>query len=90
MSIAGKWDGQQIVPWHVLKECFVGSRANPNYGIAFWLKETGNAPDDFVFAGGLGSQRLDIIPSLELIVVQFAETEIFDDGSFLRRLLVSR
>jgi CubicO group peptidase (beta-lactamase class C family) len=86
----GKWDGRQIVPWNVLKECFVGSRANPNYGITFWLKEAGNAPDDLVFARGLGSQRLYIIPSLELIIVQFAETEIFDDGSFLRRLLVSR
>jgi CubicO group peptidase (beta-lactamase class C family) len=86
----GKWDGRQIVPWDVLKECFVGNRANPNYGITFWLKETGAAPDDLVFARGLGSQRLYIIPSLELIIVQFAETEIFDDATFLRRLLVNR
>lgn len=86
----GKWDGRQVVPWDVLKECFVGSRANPNYGITFWLKEAGNAPDDLVFASGLGSQRLYIIPSLELMVVQFAETEIFDDASFLRRLLINR
>ena len=70
-----KWEGRQIVPWNVFKECFVGSRANPNYGITFWLKETGNAPDDLVFARGLGSQRLYIIPSLALIIVQFAETE---------------
>lgn len=84
----GKWDGRQVVPWDVLKECFVGSRANPNYGITFWLKEAGNAPDDLVFASGLGSQRLYIIPSLELVVVQFAETESFDDASFLQRLLV--
>lgn len=86
----GRWDGRQVVSWEVLKECFVGSRANANYGITFWLKEAGNAPDDLVVARGLGSQRLYIIPSLELSVVQFAETEIFDDGSFLRRLLVSR
>ena len=86
----GKWDGRQIVPWNVLKECFVGSRANPNYGITFWLKEAGHAPNDLVFARGLGSQRLYIIPSLELIVVQFAETEIFDDARFMDRLLISR
>jgi CubicO group peptidase (beta-lactamase class C family) len=85
-----KWDGRQIVPWNVLKECFVGSHANPNYGITFWLKEAGNAPNDLVFARGLGSQRLYIIPSLELVIVQFAETEIFDDGRFLGRLLVNR
>jgi hypothetical protein len=47
----------------VLKECFVGSRANPNYGNTFWLKETRDAPDDLAFAWGLGSQRLYIIPS---------------------------
>ena len=86
----GKWDGRQIVPWNVLKECFVGSRANPNYGITFWLKDAGNAPNDLVFARGLGSQRLYIIPSLELIVVQFAETEMFDDARFMDRLLISR
>lgn len=86
----GKWDGRQIVPWNVLKECFVGSRANPNYGITFWLKEAGNAPNDLVFARGLGSQRLYIIPSLELIVIQFAETEIFDDARFMDQLLIGR
>jgi len=85
-----KWEGRQIVPWNVFKECFVGSRANPNYGITFWLKETGNAPDDLVFARGLGSQRLYIIPSLALIIVQFAETEIFDDARFMDRLLIGR
>jgi CubicO group peptidase (beta-lactamase class C family) len=84
----GKWDGRQVVPWDVLKECFVGSRANPNYGITFWLKGGGPAPDDMVAAHGLGSQILYIIPSLELVVVQFAETEQFDQASFLRRLLV--
>lgn len=84
----GKWAGRQVVPWSVLKECFVGSRANPNYGITFWLKETASAPDDLVFARGQGSQRLYIIPSLELIIVQFAETEILDDATFFRRLLV--
>ena len=84
----GKWDGRQIVPWNVLKECFVGTGANPYYGITFWLKGGGPAPDDMVAARGQGSQMLYIIPSLELVVVQFAETEQFDQTSFLRLLLV--
>ena len=84
----GKWDGRQIVPWDVLKECFVGTAANPYYGITFWLKGGGPAPDDMVAARGQGSQMLYIIPSLELVVVQFAETEQFDQSVFLRRLLV--
>jgi CubicO group peptidase (beta-lactamase class C family) len=84
----GKWDGREIVPWGVLKECFVGTGANPYYGITFWLKGGGPAPDDMVAARGQGSQMLYIIPSLELVVVQFAETEQFDQTTFLRRLLL--
>jgi CubicO group peptidase (beta-lactamase class C family) len=84
----GKGDGRQVVPWGVLKECFVGTGANPYYGITFWLKGGGPAPDDMVAAHGLGSQILYIIPSLELVVVQFAESEKFDQATFLRRLLV--
>jgi CubicO group peptidase (beta-lactamase class C family) len=84
----GKWDGREIVPWDVLKECFVGTGANPYYGITFWLKGGGPAPDDMVAARGQGSQMLYIIPSLDLVVVQFAETEQFDQTSFLRRLLI--
>jgi CubicO group peptidase (beta-lactamase class C family) len=83
----GNWQGRQIIPAKVVQECFVGSGANPYYGITFWLKENGSAPDDLVMAKGLGSQRLYIIPSIELVAVQFAETEQFDDASFLRRLL---
>jgi CubicO group peptidase (beta-lactamase class C family) len=83
----GKWDGRQIVPWDVLKECFVGTAANPYYGITFWLKGGGPVPEDMVAARGQGSQALYIIPSLELVVVQFAETEQFDQMTFLRRLL---
>jgi CubicO group peptidase (beta-lactamase class C family) len=83
-----KWDGRQVVPWNVFKECFVGTAANPYYGITFWLKGGGPAPDDMVAARGQGSQILYIIPSLELVVVQFAETEQFDQTTFLRRLLV--
>jgi CubicO group peptidase (beta-lactamase class C family) len=85
----GSWQGRQVVPWNVLKECFVGTSANPHYGITFWLKDKGNVPDDLVMAHGLGTQRLYIIPSIELVVVQFAETDTFDEANFLQRLLVS-
>jgi CubicO group peptidase (beta-lactamase class C family) len=86
----GNWQGRQIIPAKILQECFVGTGANPSYGLTFWLKGGGRAPDDLVIARGLGTQRLYIIPSLELVVVQFAETEQFDDSSFLQRLLVGR
>jgi CubicO group peptidase (beta-lactamase class C family) len=86
----GNWQGRQIIPAKILQECFAGTAANPYYGLTFWLKSGGRAPDDLVMARGLGTQRLYIIPSLELVVVQFAETEQFDDSSFLQRLLMSR
>jgi CubicO group peptidase (beta-lactamase class C family) len=33
----GKYHGRQIVPADLLREAFVGSRANPSYGLTFWL-----------------------------------------------------
>jgi len=37
----GKWDGKQIIPEKLLKECFVGTKANPSYGLTFWLNANG-------------------------------------------------
>jgi CubicO group peptidase (beta-lactamase class C family) len=84
----GNWQGQQIIPTKVLQECFVGTGANPRYGLTFWLKGGGRVPDDLVMAHGRGTQILYIIPSIETVVVQFAETEQFEDSSFLQQLLV--
>lgn len=84
----GHWQGRQIVPGKVLQECFAGTGANPRYGLTFWLKGGGRVPDDLVMARGLGTQRLYVIPSLEIVVVQFAETDRFVEEDFLQRLLV--
>jgi CubicO group peptidase (beta-lactamase class C family) len=35
----GNYHGRQIVPADLLREAFVGSRANPSYGLTFWLNE---------------------------------------------------
>jgi CubicO group peptidase (beta-lactamase class C family) len=83
----GNWQGRQVVPAKVLQECFVGTTANPRYGLTFWLKGSGRAPDDLVMARGRGAQILYVIPSLELVVVQLAETEQFDETILLQRLL---
>lgn len=42
----GKWNGKQIVPKKLLEECFVGSKANPAYGLTFWLNVAGGGPSD--------------------------------------------
>jgi CubicO group peptidase (beta-lactamase class C family) len=33
----GNYHGRQIVPADLLREAFVGSQANPSYGLTFWL-----------------------------------------------------
>jgi CubicO group peptidase (beta-lactamase class C family) len=33
----GRWGREQIIPPESLVECFQGSRANPKYGLTFWL-----------------------------------------------------
>ena len=33
----GVWQGQQVLDKTLLKECFIGSQANPGYGMSFWL-----------------------------------------------------
>lgn len=84
----GKWRGRQIAPANVLQECFFGTQANPSYGLTFWLRSDGRVPKDLVMARGRGQQRLYVVPSLDLVVVQFADTTQFDEREFLERLLV--
>ncbi|MFO0949151.1 MAG: serine hydrolase [Planctomycetota bacterium] len=33
----GYWNGQEIIATETLAECFKGSKANPAYGLSFWL-----------------------------------------------------
>jgi CubicO group peptidase (beta-lactamase class C family) len=35
----GNYRGRQIVPASLLREAFVGSQANPSYGLTFWLNQ---------------------------------------------------
>lgn len=40
----GKWNGKQIVGKKLLDELVIGSKANPAYGITFWLNKAGKNP----------------------------------------------
>ena len=40
----GSWNGKQIISKKLLDECFVGTKANPAYGVSFWLNEPGINP----------------------------------------------
>jgi CubicO group peptidase (beta-lactamase class C family) len=40
----GKWNGKQLVAKKLLDELSVGSKANPAYGLTFWLNHEGKSP----------------------------------------------
>jgi len=84
----GEWKGRQVLPADAVRGCFVGTRANPNYGLTFWLGDKGSGVEDLVMAAGAGKQKLFIIPSRELLVVQFAEaTRTYKEARLLDLVL---
>lgn len=69
-----------------LAPCFIGTAANPRYGLAWWLSPLEAVPD-IVYASGAGGQALYVIPSERLVVVKFGKSGSYDHAAFLRRLL---
>lgn len=67
-----------------LTECFIGSTANPRYGLGWWLGAR-NAPEDLAYASGSGGQALYLVPSLGLVVARFGRKAIAHE-TFLKRL----
>ena len=37
IRLGGMWGGTQLIPAGLLNECFVGTAANPAYGLSWWL-----------------------------------------------------
>ncbi|MDE2480692.1 MAG: beta-lactamase family protein [bacterium] len=66
-------------------DAFVGSRANPRYGLGWWLGAEG-APPDTLYASGSGGQGLYLIPSHDLAVVRFGASASFKHDVFIKRL----
>lgn len=71
----GSWEGRQIVRPESLAECFKPATANPRYGMTFWKALPSDPVPDLVMAAGKGKQKLFIIPSRKLLIVQFADAE---------------
>ncbi len=61
--------------------CFVGSSANPRYGLCWWL-----APPDIFYASGSGGQALYVVPSQKLVIVHFGGGSSYKHDAFLRRI----
>lgn len=92
----GRVGDEQIVDEKALAACFVGSKANPNYGLNFWLFDQRRVPSaipkDTIGAFGMFKQKLYVIPSRKLVVVRFGKEgarSAFRDSDFLERLLTA-
>ncbi len=71
----GTWEGNQIVKPESLAECFKPAPANPSYGMTFWKAKPSDPIPDLVMAAGKGKQKLFMIPSQKLLIVQFADAK---------------
>lgn len=73
----GQWAGQQIVaPWWIQLATQSSQQLNPYYGLTWWVNTDGTAwpglPRDAFAAKGYMSNRLYVIPSLDLVVARVA------------------
>jgi CubicO group peptidase (beta-lactamase class C family) len=84
----GVWKGKALVDPAAFKALFQGSKANPAYGITWWLPNPTNSagvvsagndiardpglPRDLVMAAGAGDQRLYVVPSKGLTIARLA------------------
>ena len=54
----GKWDGKQVIEKKYLRELWNGSKANPNYGLTFWLNSSSNGEANIAKTENARVQRL--------------------------------
>jgi CubicO group peptidase (beta-lactamase class C family) len=81
-----RWNGKALVRETSLAACFVGSSANPHYGLGWWLAPI-PVPAGIVHASGSGGQAMYFIPSERMVVVKFGQSASFKHDAFLKRLL---
>ena len=79
----GSWEGKQIVSKKLLDECFVGTKANPAYGISFWLNSAG------VNAAGNAIRVRDEL-NVNGVMTQIAKDLFLAAGAGNQRLYVIR
>ncbi len=83
----GQWQGRQLLDSRLLNQGFQGTRANPAYGLTFWLNRQGfthdglpmppirSASDSMVMAIGAGNQVMFMLPEQDLVIVRLGRLE---------------
>jgi CubicO group peptidase (beta-lactamase class C family) len=82
----GQWRKKPIVGAGAVERCFVGSAANPRYGLGWWLSPLPSHPD-IVYASGSGGQAMYVMPALETVVVKFGASSSYKHDAMLKRLV---
>lgn len=80
-----RWNGKPLVRETSLAPCFIGSSANPHYGLGWWLAPVA-APPGIVHASGSGGQAMYLIPPERMVVVKFGRSTSYKHDAFLKRL----
>lgn len=80
-----RWNGKPLVRETSLAPCFIGSSANPRYGLGWWLAPLA-APPGIVHASGSGGQAMYLIPPERTVVVKFGRSTSYKHDAFLKRL----
>jgi len=62
-----------------------GSRANPRYGLGWWLNPIADDPSA-LYASGSGGQALYVFPNHRVAIVKFAKGASFAHATFINRL----
>jgi CubicO group peptidase (beta-lactamase class C family) len=95
VRLGGYWPPaeEQVVAQELLDEAYHHSAIKDDYGLTWWLPVPGvpTKPCDAVMAFGLGTQKLYVVRSLELVAVRQTDsnfqTLFFEDDAFLDALL---
>jgi CubicO group peptidase (beta-lactamase class C family) len=98
----GKWKGKQIIRKDMLDELYKPTKANPSYGMSWWLNKDAESSlvgrnvepglgDGFRMAAGAGKQRLYILPTQNAVVLRMGKVvdraRGWSDNAFLGAIL---
>lgn len=85
----GTYKGKKILSEASVTTCFEPARANPRYGLGFWLSPFSDEPG-IVYASGSGGQALYVLFACETVVVHFGDSGSWKHETFLKKLLGKR